>query len=293
MRLLDVERKTSETLTFVRAAQRAALRRAGVTVDILDGTSMPTAELNAHYSRAYSERRPDLVLLRGAEILSTLPVLRGVRTLLSHETPYSFGTTSPLRTRLQAVHRALCYSVQAEAGLREAGYSRTRVLAGPGVAHDPQPLPVDLTVGVLKTAQCASGVLRALAEWRDAQHHTFSFVSCLPSMHAQRTASDIETALEATVLVAPIDEGIDLGAPNEGGILALSMGRALITRRTSALGAMSYPPGSFIDVLGDAASSYIGPLAIFLRDPRRYIAWSDTPRISGDPFVAAVLKEFS
>lgn len=292
MRLLDVERRTSETLAFVRSVQREALREAGITVDLLDGTFMATRELNAQYNLLYSKNKPDLVLLRGAELLSLLPPLRDVRTLFSHETPYAFGVTSPLRSRLQSVHRALCYSVQAEAGLREAGFSKTRVLAGPGVPYDPQPLPEKITVGVLKTAQCASAVLQALAEWRDANQHTFTFASCLPSRHATRTGSDIETALASTVLVAPVDEGPELGAPHEGGILALSMGRALVTRRTSALTAMNYPNGSFVPVFDGPPSAYIGALATFLRDPRRYITWSSEPRIHGDAFVSAVLKEF-
>jgi hypothetical protein len=287
MKLLEIFRGGSEVQTMVRDCQRAVLQDMGVEVFVLDATDMPAASVE--------EVAEDFehILMRGGELLSLLPVRLMERALLDHASPYEFGVSSQHTAKLSFLRRAFCYSTVAENDLRDAGLGRVRHAAGPYLPCVPTPLPGKTTVAVLDTSTISRQVLSSLVSERDdVERHwpSFDVVSTLGGEGVLSADSDLDAAVRATVVIAPLDRG-DMGQSHDGAILALATGRALVTTRNSALSSMPYPSGSFVFVDPVSPRAYALMMTMFFENPGPYLSWPDKARTDYEEVPRLVVAE--
>jgi hypothetical protein len=248
--------------------------------------------LNEMLMRAMEKECPDAVLIRGGEVLSVIQPPRSfVPFFFDHCTPYEFGASSPLRTKLALMRSCFCYSNVAEEALRAAGVGRVRVVTGPRVPYIGMPLPEKLTIGVLKTSADAAQTLSSIVSMREKHERDYRIVSAIKMNGVDLLPSDIDVAEASTVLVAPKDFE-DMGQPHEGAALALAFGRALITTQTSGLSQVNFPAGTFIQVVKYSANSYASAVEVFLgsNTQRKLLEWAAEDRTFADTTPGIIRK---
>jgi len=292
IKVLEVARRGTALQEFIREGQRESLAADGVRTLLLDVTAKAPGILNEMLMRAMEKECPDAVLIRGGEVLSVIQPTRSfVPFFFDHCTPYEFGASSPLRTKLALMRSCLCYSSVAEEALRAAGVSRVRVVAGPRVPYVGLPLPEKLTVGVLKTSADAAQTLSSIVSMRSQHDRDYRIVSSIKMKGVDLLPSDIDVAEASTVLVSPTDFG-DIGQPHEGAALALAFGRTLITTQTSGFAQINFPAGTFIQVVKYSANSYASAVEVFLgsNTQRKLLEWVSEDRTFPDPIPGIIRK---
>jgi len=292
IKVLEVGRRGTALQEFVREGQRESLAADGIQTQLLDVTAKAPGVLNEMLMRAMEKECPDAVLIRGGEVLSVIQPPRSfVPFYFDHCTPYEFGASSPLRTKLALMRSCFCYSNVAEEALRAAGVGRVRVVTGPRVPYIGLPLPEQLTIGGLKTSADAAQTLSSIVSMREKHERDYRIVSAIKMNGVDLLPSDIDVAEASTVLVAPTDFE-DMGQPHEGAALALAFGRALITTQTSGLSQVNFPAGTFIQVVKYSANSYASAVEVFLgsNTQRKLLEWAAEDRTFADTTPGIIRK---
>lgn len=275
MALLEIVAAGSDVLQAAYAVQRARLEQTTpvVTVSFLGMPSKDRAEVLKKLG--HLKEPAEGILLRGAALLHEVVEHKpkDVPLFLDHISPVEFGATSPLRRALAKVTRAYCYSALADEGLRQAGLGRLTVVQGPVLPPDYAKDASDkVRVAVLATSSQSSDVLIRLWKMRETQGWPIEIVSPLRNSNATRVANNFEAAEAAEVIIAPYEDK-DFGEPHEGAILALALGRPLITVRTSASLVTGFPERNVIWAKKYVPGSYAVAVGVYLKSRKQYDEW--------------------
>lgn len=276
MALLEIVAGGSETLQVAFAVQRARLREEMevVTADFIGVPMMQRMTV----LKALDNTRdpPDAVLLRGIEMLPEVLayVPKKVPIFVDHCTPTELGTTSPLRQSLDRVRRVYCYSEHSDTALRRAGFGRVTVVPGPTIPTDGDGTSNGkVTVALLNTSSMSGAVLVRLMKIKKQQEWDFDVVTSLKHSKAKQVANDFEAAEQADLIIAPYED-MDFGQPHDGAIMALAVGRPLVTTRTGAFNVMSFPDKNLLAAKKYQIGSYAAAVGTYLRDRRAYDEWT-------------------
>ena len=267
MKIVELYKTPHEVLDIAWSGQRQYLRDQGVTVLAHNVSGMPS---HATKDLLKVMPDPDAWLLRDLEFLKY--DLSGT-VYLDLSTPCALGPTSPWRTKLQKVRRVFGYSALMENSVRDAGMGRVTTLPGPYIEPFDSPLPERMTVAVLKTSADAQRVLFELLQFRASKNFDWDVVSPIQARGSTLVGSNLDAADAATLILAPTDNGGDLGTPHLGAILALASKKALATSRNDAVSTMGFPAGTFINVTKYSARSYVGAIELFLRGSKTFLEW--------------------
>jgi len=294
MHLLELVYEGEDVLDVVFAAQRryirAELEKVGEqlgllpelrTVDLRRESTRSRGKILRELSREYvgvgEGGELGMVLVRGTErVEEPLRFFRKVPIVLDH-----YGNKllrGSLYPYSQRVRRVITYSIRASNNVRDAGIGKVSRHGGPFLPH----LPLDLpgrdkpVIGLIGGASVRS-VLIAMRKLIGDRAH---YVSMLKDPVAEQMSNPIEIAEACDLLVAPHVGPFRLGHPHDGGILALSVGRALCAEPGPALAEMPYPQGSFISVLdSNRPTSWADAFAEYLAKRKKYDSWPDKVKV--------------
>lgn len=271
-KILEVVSAVTEVQSIVQTAQREDLQAAGCHVHTLDLSSTPASECAALLQET-RKMKPDFLLVRGVEKLpaimeATFPTSR---LILDHNTPVELGRMSPMAKHLRGVYKALCYSELAEVDLRRAGLGRLAVMDGPYLPEWVQTEPPEgrMTVAVLNVSSGSQDVLYHILKIRKQQDWDFDVISSMRAPKSLKTEWDYDAAERAHVIVAPYEDK-DFGQPHDGAILALGLGRPLITCRMRSFELLPYTNKTFSSATRYSIGTYAASIGNYLRDPQKH-----------------------
>jgi len=130
-----------------------------------------------------------------------------------------------------------------------------------------------LRIAVLNSSPGAQDVLFRILKVRREQGWDFEIVTPLKGPKVLQVSGDYEAAEMSNAVVAPYEDK-DYGQPHDGAILALGLGRALITCRTRSFELLPYTNKTFLSCQRYTPGTYVAGVSNYMRDPQR---WNEGP----------------
>lgn len=218
----------------------------------------------------------DAVLLRGVGIVDlVVHYFPKAAVFVDCCAPIELGKTSPLTKAIRKVRRAYCYSESLDSTLRKMGLGRVTTIPGPAIPTEVLEHSPELVVGVLRSCTTAKSVLIRLLKIREKQGWPFKVASAMALPKVDIVCEDdFEVAELSRLIVAP-SEDKDYGEPHSGALLALAVGRPLVTTRSGAFNLMGFPGDNFLPAQQYQIGTYAAAVGNYLQNPAKYDAWTE------------------